>query len=130
MSTQEHKGVLVIDENESVLDLLKAMLEIAGLQVTISSSHGLGFLLAKEIRPKVICVDVGRTPEHSFDFTRRLRQDKELSDTYLIALSAWIDDVNLAKIDEAGFDTLLTKPISMELLVEHVEAGFAKIEAK
>ena len=64
-------------------------------------------------RPDVMLLDIGLPGMDGFEVARRLRAMPELSNMCLIACTGYGGDDDLRRMDEAGFDGHLIKPVGV-----------------
>jgi len=116
--------VLIIDDNELVLEIFLTLARFSHpeWQVRYALGHDLGFVIANEFMPHVICADIGRMPKPGLAFGQQIRRNKTLKNVFLIAITGWGDVHTHEQIDTAGFDVRLTKPVGYELFTQHIHA--------
>ena len=68
---------------------------------------------ARAFRPDVVLLDIGLPGMDGFEVARRLRAMPELSNMCLIACTGYGGDDDLRRMDEAGFDGHLIKPVGV-----------------
>jgi len=117
--TPEKLRVLVIEDNEDVAEMLKEALSLEGHEVTIALRGEAGIRLAQETLPDVILCDLG-LPEGvtGYDVARALRADPRTQGLFLAALTGYGRPEDKARTEAAGFDTHLTKPVSLDALTD------------
>src|SRR4051812_49189978 len=81
-----------------------------------------GFKLAQSERPDLIVSDISMPFVDGHEFARRIRADAELKGIPMIAVTALAMAEDRRKALAAGFDGYMSKPISPESFVRHVEA--------
>jgi two-component system, OmpR family, response regulator len=121
---QEHiPRVLVVDDEEHITELLSMGLSMNGFEVERAAT-GRGALKAiEEQRPDLIVLDVMLPDLNGFDVTKRLRQ-AEGAGTRIPVIFLTAKDTTADKIEglRLGSDDYMTKPCSIEELVERVKA--------
>ncbi|MCK8824033.1 hybrid sensor histidine kinase/response regulator [Fuchsiella alkaliacetigena] len=105
--------VLVIDDESSVRELLARYLTKEGLQVVTASSGEEGLKLAKEVKPKVIILDVMMPGKDGWSVLMELKSSQELQQIPVI-MSTIIDEKN--KGYALGAAAYLTKPVKRDAL--------------
>ena len=109
--------VLVVEDNPNVARMAAMMLELYGLDVQ-TLSHGRTVVdTARSFRPHFILLDIGLPDMDGFQVAELLRQDAELNDTVIIAVSAFSPDFFPAETRTAPFDHYLVKPVDFDSLV-------------
>lgn len=111
----DHNGitVLVIDDEPTVRDLMVRYLAKDGFQVETASGGQEGLLLAKELRPDVITLDVMMPTMDGWSVLGALKADPDLVDIPVIMLTI-VDNRNLGF--SLGASDYLTKPIDYKRL--------------
>jgi len=108
--------ILVIDDIPDIAEILSSLLSYFGHKVLIAFSGHEGLAQAKEFMPDVVICDIGLPGMNGYEVAKSLRNDQELKDTFLIALSGFAQPENLEQSREAGFDRHLAKPVSLDTL--------------
>lgn len=111
--------VLVVDDEESVRDLVSRYLERDGFAVAAAEDGGTALDAARRLRPDLIVLDVMLPGLDGIEVLRRLR---EWSDAYVILLTARSDETDKVLGLGVGADDYLTKPFSPRELVARVKA--------
>jgi two-component system, OmpR family, response regulator len=115
--------VLVVDDEQHITELLSLGLSMNGFAVEAVAT-GRGALRAIESnRPDLVVLDVMLPDLNGFDVTKRLRQTepagKRIPVIFLTARDATADKIEGLRL---GSDDYMTKPFSVEELVERVKA--------
>lgn len=82
------KKVLVIDDEEYLVKLLKSRLMINRFEVVTAADGQEGLVVAERERPDLIVLDVLLPVMNGADFVKALRNNPELKDTPVLAISA------------------------------------------
>lgn len=99
--------VLVIDDFEDVAASLAQYLRSQGHTVSTASTGRRGLLLAQEMQPEVVILDIGLPDMGGLELARQLRKLPGLAKVYLLAVTAY--DV-LARQSAGLLDGCLVKP--------------------
>jgi len=103
--------VLVVDDTFSIRTEIRLLLEDAGLTVVGEGSHGAeGVMLARELRPDVVVMDVRMPILDGIAATSYIT--RELPDTRVIVFSAFDDEELAEAARAAGAAGFLTKGAS------------------
>ena len=103
--------VLVVDDTSSIRTEIRLLLEDAGLAVVGEGSHGAeGVMLARELRPDVVVMDVRMPILDGIAATSYIT--RELPDTRVIVFSAFDDEELAEAARAAGAAGFLTKGAS------------------
>lgn len=113
-----HK-ILIADDEQHILDTVRAYLENAGIQV-VSARNGREALFAlRHEQPDLVILDVMMPEMDGWEAARLIRKE---SDVPILFLTARIDDVDKITGLELGADEYITKPFSPRVLVAQVRA--------
>ena len=83
---------LLVDDNEGFLETARRVLDLDGVRVTgTASSIGEALLLASELRPDVVLVDIALGDENGFDLARSLAESHD-RDVAVIMISSGTED--------------------------------------
>jgi two-component system OmpR family response regulator len=112
--------VLVVDDEDSITDLVGMALRYEGFQVEVAVSGREALTAATSFRPHLIVLDVMLPDVDGFEVQRRLAADR--SRVPILFLTA--RDETEAKVHglTMGADDYVTKPFSIEELVARVHA--------
>ncbi len=111
--------VLVVDDERSIVDLVRGYLERDGFVVTTAGDGPSAVTLAREAAPDVIVLDL-MLP--GFDGLEVCRQIRRFSPAYILMLTARGEEIDRIVGLEVGADDYLVKPFSPRELVARVKA--------
>ena len=126
----EEKKVLVVDDEPDILDLLKYNLEKEGYQVQTALDGFKGVDIAKDFAPDLILLDIMMPKQDGVETCRQLRELKELSHTFIIFLTARVEEYSEVAAFETGADDYITKPIKPRALMSRINALFRRKNSK
>ena len=108
--------VLLIEDNTDAAETLRDVLELRGHEVHLAISGPEGIELARRVQPEVVLCDLGLPGMSGYEVAAALRSEPATASCRLIAISGYGQDSDLRRSVEAGFESHLTKPISIEQL--------------
>jgi len=111
--------ILAVDDEESLLKIVRYALEQEGFEVHTAGDAAGGAFLFEEVRPDLLILDVTLPGRSGLDLARDIRQT---SNVPIIILSARGDEVDRILGLEFGADDYVTKPFSPRELVSRVRA--------
>ncbi len=117
---REH--VLVVDDEEDVLELIRYNLERAGYRVSCAASGEEALALARRTGPDVILLDLMLPGVDGLDVCRQLRADAATRDIPVVMVSARGEEADVVAGLELGADDYVTKPFSPRVLLSRVKA--------
>jgi two-component system sensor histidine kinase/response regulator len=110
--------ILVVDDLEPNLRLVRALLAGAGYQVATASSGAAGLAAAARAAPDLILLDIMMPDLTGFEVCQRLRADPATRDIPIVFLTALHEQEDHLHAVALGGDEVLTKPINkLELLL-------------
>jgi two-component system, chemotaxis family, CheB/CheR fusion protein len=109
--------VLVVEDNPNVARMATMMLELYGLDVRTLSHGRIVVETALTFRPHFILLDIGLPDIDGFQVARLLRQDAELKDSVIVAVSGHSPDMYPGESSMETFDHYLVKPVDFDSLV-------------
>ncbi|MGI9426449.1 MAG: response regulator [Hyphomicrobiaceae bacterium] len=114
------KSVLIVEDNELNMKLFHDLLDAHGYR-TIQTHNGLEALdLAREHRPSLILMDIQLPEVSGLEVTKWLKDDEELRDIPVIAVTAFAMKGDEERIRQGGCEAYLSKPISVVGFIETV----------
>lgn len=105
------KRILLIDDNEDAILMLRAFLEIQGHNVISANTGEQGVILAERHRPDVLFVDIGLPGISGFEVAAALRAKAEFTNTPMAAITGYGQPEDRRRCLEAGFDCHFVKPV-------------------
>lgn len=112
--------ILVVDDEPSIVTLLKFNLEKAGFSVITANDGNLGFNMTLQEKPHLIILDLMLPGMDGMDVCKKIRQEK--IDIPILMLTARDDEFDKVLGLELGADDYLTKPFSPREMVARVKA--------
>ncbi|MBF0385007.1 MAG: response regulator [Candidatus Omnitrophica bacterium] len=115
------KTVAIVDDNESVSEIVTAYCEQSGLKVLFTASGAkmlLERLTIEVILPDIILSDIMMPEMSGLDLARKLKAEPRYSSIKIMALTSDSRPGTAKEAHEAGFDAYLTKPILRQELID------------
>ncbi len=126
MSDKHNRKVLIVDDEEDILEMLKYNLEKEGYAVKTALDGKEGVKIAKKFIPDLILLDIMMPKQDGVETCRQIRQIPTLSDTYVTFLTARSEEYSEVAAFEVGADDYITKPIKPRALVSRLKALFRR----
>ena len=118
--------LLLIDDDETLLDLLANHLNASGYQTLKARSGDEGLRLAAETEPDLVLLDVMMPNMDGWEVCKQLR---DISPVPIIMLTAKGEELDKLRGFRLGVDDFVTKPFSFAELVARVGAVLARSQA-
>jgi len=115
--------ILVVEDNERNLKLLRDVLEYAGYDVRVARTAEDGIVLAVKEPPDLVLMDLQLPGIDGTEALRRLRENPRTADIPVVAVTAQAMKQDRERALEAGFNGYVTKPISVRAFPDQVR-GF------
>lgn len=119
------KTVLVVEDNEFNMKLVRFILSDAGYKVLEAETAEDGLRLAREHRPPVVLLDIHLPGMDGLTAAQHLRADPATRGARLLALTASAMKGDRERIIAGGFDGYLGKPFHRQELLDAVGAALA-----
>ena len=119
------KMILIIEDEESIQNIIKAFLEDAGYTVLLAADGLDGIEQFRANKPDLVLLDLMLPKIDGFAVCEILRKESRVP---IIMLTALDDDDSQMKGFDALADDYITTPFSMPLVVKHIEAVLRRAE--
>ncbi len=117
---QHHKHLLIVEDDQSVAEVFRVTLERAGYHVTCVTSVVNALSVVIQGMPDVIILDLMLPDFNGLDFLRYVRKNNPHPHVPIIAISASSSAYQKAQALDAGADSFMPKPVSVEDIVQSV----------
>ena len=114
--------ILIIDDDKSILELIKVNLEMHGYEAIIAVNALTGIALAHQEAPDLIILDLMMPEVDGITACQRLRQQEDTKDIPILMLTALSRTEDKVSGFNAGTDDYLTKPFELSELYVRVRA--------
>lgn len=121
---EEKKRVLIVEDEKSIVDIVRFNLEKEGYTVLTAYDGDAGLSAAREDKPDLILLDVMLPKRNGFDVCRILREEGD--NVPVIILTAREGESDKVLGLEIGADDYITKPFSMRELLARVKANIRR----
>jgi CheY-like chemotaxis protein len=102
--------VLVVDDNVPSADTMAMLMKELGHDVRTAYDGPKSLETAIAYRPDVVLLDIGLPGMNGYDVAKRIRQEPDLQDIVLIAVTGYGQASDRQHSQAAGFDHHLVKP--------------------
>jgi two-component system phosphate regulon response regulator PhoB len=120
------KSILVVDDEEDILELVRYNLSREGYKILCASSGEEGLKVARAENPNLIVLDLMLPGIDGLDVTRRLKGDDATRNIPIVMLTAKGEESDIVTGLELGADDYITKPFSPRVLVARVRAALRR----
>src|SRR3989442_6982377 len=119
--------VLIVEDEQGVVHLLRARLEPEGFQVIAAYDGQAGLRAVTEARPDLLILDLTLPGLDGFEICRRIRRQPESARLPILVLSGRTEEVDKVVLLELGADDYVTKPFSPKELVARVKTLLRRV---
>ncbi len=113
--------ILVIEDNEQNLYLVRFILEQRDYEVFAAMDGKSGIEMAALLEPDLILLDIQLPVMDGYAVARNLRQNPDLANTPIVAVTSYAMSGDREKVMEAGCNGYIEKPIDPDTFVAQVE---------
>ena len=115
------KKILIVEDNERNLYMIKFMLEQNGYQV-VEAKNGIdGVKMAAIEKPDLILMDIQLPLLDGYEATKQIKANKETNKISIIAITSYAMVGDREKALKAGCNGYLEKPINPETFIAEIE---------
>lgn len=116
------KKILVVDDDQDIVDLVKYNLEKEGFKCYTAHDGEEAIAKAKKKVPDLILLDIMMPQMDGIEACRQIRQEDSLKDVFISFLTARGEEYSEVAGFEVGADDYITKPIKPRVLVSRIKA--------
>ena len=122
--------ILVVDDEEDLLELLRFNLSGEGFSVTCVATGEEALERAAEVAPDLILLDLMLPGMDGLEVARRLKSQTVTKEIPIVMLTAKGEEGDIVKGLERGADDYVTKPFSRKVLAARIRAVLRRKQAK
>ncbi len=122
----DHRTILAVDDEESILLSLQRILELSGdfEVITASDAHQAWQIITKQL-PDLILLDIAMPGTDGIEFCKKIRNNELTRNLPVIFLTAKSD--RLIEGFKAGGDDFIIKPFNFDEVIVKIEALFRRM---
>ncbi|XCE14225.1 response regulator [Candidatus Liberibacter asiaticus] len=115
------KKVMIVEDNELNMKLFRDLIETSGY-IALQTRNGMEALeLARQHKPDVIIMDIQRQEISGLEITKQIKEDSELQEIPVIAVTAFAMKGDEERIRKGGCEAYISKPISLSIFMETIK---------
>jgi two-component system response regulator MtrA len=119
--TDDRPGVVVAEDDEDILMLVRATLTGRGYAVEVARDGRAALALVRERAPAAAVLDIAMPELSGLDVLSQVRSDPAIADLPIILLSARAQENDVARGYELGASKYIRKPFSPRELVTAID---------
>lgn len=112
--------ILIVEDNDKNLKLARDILQYRGFRTLEATTAAEGIALAIEHRPDVVLMDIQLPDADGVSALQRLRAEPATKAIPVVALTAFVMAADRDRLQAAGFDGFLAKPIDVKAFPDQV----------
>ena len=105
------KTILVVEDNKLNMKLVKGLIKIGKYRLLEAMDAESGIELIREKRPDLVLMDIQLPGMDGLSATKIIKEDPDLKDIPIVALTSYAMEGDKEKALEAGCAGYITKPI-------------------
>ena len=118
--------ILVVDDEEHIVMILKDSLEFSGFQVVTAYNGEEALESVEKDHPDLIVLDIGMPKMDGWEVCRRLKSNETTRQIPVIILTAYAQVSDQKKGAALGAERFVTKPCDLTYLIEEINALLAQ----
>jgi protein-histidine pros-kinase len=120
-ATSSGRRVLLVEDSGDVRETLRVLLQLDGHEVHEAADGTTGLEAALRLQPDVAFVDIGLPGMNGYELVRELRSRGDIHPPMLVAMTGYGRAEDRERMEQAGFDAHLIKPVAPERIDEIME---------
>jgi len=119
MSLKKKSHVLIVDDNQEMLQIIKRTLELEGFSADVASDGNSALALLKERKPDLVLLDIVMPGMDGYQALYLIRQQ---SDVPVIMLTGVRETESIPRSLELGADDYIIKPFRTQEVLARIRA--------
>lgn len=124
------KRILLVEDDRALADVLVYNLQQAGYEVTVAHDGRTALHQAHVVPQDLILLDVMLPELDGIEVCRRLRSSSGTREVLILMLTAKSEEIDQLVGFSVGADDYVTKPFSVNVLLQRVKALLRRLEAQ
>lgn len=116
--------ILIVDDEQSILDLVTAYLDKDGFDYRTAKDGAAGLKAVRSYKPDIVVLDIMLPGKDGLEVLAELRRE---SDAYVIMLTAKSEEMDKIIGLSVGADDYITKPFSPRELMARIKAALRRL---
>ncbi len=113
--------ILIVEDNDKNLKLARDVLQYRGFRTLEAMTAAEGIKLAVEHQPDLVLMDIQLPDADGVSALQQLRAEAATRAIPVVAFTASVMEADRQRLDAAGFDGYLPKPIDVKTFPDQVE---------
>ncbi|MBO0330133.1 response regulator transcription factor [[Muricauda] lutisoli] len=117
----KQKKILIVDDEPNIVMSLEYAFKKKDFEVFIARDGTEALEISDRERPDLILLDIMMPEMDGYETLKRVRDNKDLSHTKVVFLSAKSKEKDVEKGLKMGADSYMTKPFSIKKVISDIE---------
>jgi two-component system, OmpR family, alkaline phosphatase synthesis response regulator PhoP len=130
MVNKQMQKVLVVDDEEAILELLRYNLEKGGYEVKTASDGMNAVEIARKFQPDLVLLDIMMPKMDGVETCRQIMEIPQMDKAFVVFLTARSEEYSEVAAFDVGADDYITKPIKPRALMSRISALFRRDSKK
>lgn len=126
MSSKKEYRILVVDDEEDILELLKYNLQKEGYNVKTANNGIKAIEIVKSYTPDLVILDIMMPQQDGVETCRQIRDIPEMQQAFILFLTARAEEYSEIAAFDVGADDYIVKPIKPRALISRISALFRR----
>jgi two-component system alkaline phosphatase synthesis response regulator PhoP len=126
MSSKTEYKILVVDDEEDILELLKYNLQKEGYNVKTANNGIKAIEIVKSYTPDLVILDIMMPQQDGVETCRQIRDIPEMQQAFILFLTARAEEYSEIAAFDVGADDYIVKPIKPRALMSRISALFRR----
>ncbi len=124
--SKKGQRILVVDDDNDIVELLTYNLEKEGYDVKSANDGKTAVEKAKKFLPELVIMDIMMPVMDGVEACRQIKELPDLHNTFVIFLTARVEEYSEVAAFDVGADDYITKPIKPRALMSRIQALFRR----
>ncbi len=124
------KQILIVEDDPLNMKLVRTILSFRSVDILEATEAETGLSLAEEHHPDLILMDIQLPGMDGLSATRRIKNQPDIQDIPIVALTSHAMEGDEQKAIAAGCDAYITKPIRRMAFLEIIDQYLGQTESK
>ena len=111
------RKILIVDDVPANIQVLSGYLKPIGFEIAEATNGQEGLAVARSFKPDAMLLDLVMPVMNGIDMATKVREDIQLKETIIFAVSANVQFSDGIKLDRQLFNTFVSKPIDLSQLL-------------
>lgn len=115
------KLVLIVEDEENLVELLRFRLESNGYDVDVAFDGSDGLRKIESLKPDIVLLDIMMPKMHGYDVCKAARANEATKDIPIIILTARTNENEAERAKEYGASGFISKPFEPDDLLKRIK---------